>query len=304
MNPDSDRNWTFVNECLKHHKKVPNRSGVMNHYNYQVDIDNDTLNSVTVRSTSGRVVLKKYAVSYVRKKHDSTLVFTETEFVFMHFCTGDIFRFAFGRSFYSADVFYDPCTSRARLWVWDGSYLTSHDPADGIVDRYRVNESSDAYMHALDNHTCVYSTRTRLSLYKNGTLTHDTHNPKRLITQVSYEYVINKYFVQTDRYFVIVQKHEIGQLFETSDDFLQFDSAGVVYFTKYQDVVIYESNKHLCVAQTIPPYRISVVRLGDTLRHLCFNDTNLQVQTLNSTYFFSMFPMSFTDSTNIDTTFE
>lgn len=304
MNPNADRNWTFVNECLKHHKKVPNLCKVMNRYDYRIQIEEDTLNVITVSSSEGNIVLQEFGAPYVRIKHDSMLVFSGTEFVFLHFCTGKIVRFdGVYPLLNSADVFFDPFTSCVCLWVWNGSCLNSHC-SDGTVKRYPLIEPTDGYMHVLNSSTCVYSSPTRMSIYKYGKLIHETNNPKRMIKQILYLYNIDKYFVQNDRYFVIVRKHEISKMFEPSDDLLHFDSSGIVYFTKYQDIVMYESNKHLCIAQTIPPYQISLARLGDTLRHLHFDDTKLRVQASNGTHFFSMFPMSFTDSTSIDTTFE
>ena len=307
MNPNTDRNWTFVNECSKHHKKVPNLSEVTTsytNYNYTIAINHeDTLNAITV-SLEGQVVIQEFGIPYVRVKHDSVLVFSGIEFIFIHLCTGYICRFTgpnYSSGFHSADVFYDPLTCVCCLWVWDGSYITSH-LLDGTVKSHPVTEHSDGYMHVLDNITCVYSSRTRMSIYNNGALTHEKNNPKRTIKQISYLYNIDKYFVQNDRYFVIVHKNEINTVFD--DDLLRFDSDGIVYFTKYQDIVMYGSNKHLCIAQTTQPYRISLVRLGDTLRHFHFCDTKLRVQTLKNTHFFSMFPISLTDSTNMDTTFE
>lgn len=307
MNPNTEQNWTFVNECLRHHKKVPNLSKVINSHNYTIRIDNDTLNAIHVISAEGKTVLQEIGVPYIRTKHDSILVFTGTIFVFMHFCTGGIFRFAGAGLcpfFISADVFYDPLNSRVRLWVWDGSYLTSHG-YDRIVNRYQVNEPSDGYMHVVDAITCIYSSRNRMSIYNDGKLIHEVHNPRIMISQMSYLYNINRYFIQNDRYFVILQKHEIFKLFERFDDeLLQFDSNKFVYFTKYQDIVMYESDKYLCIAQTIPPYKLNITRLGDTLMQVYFDDTKLHIQTLKYIHLFSMFPISFTDSTNIDTTFE
>jgi hypothetical protein len=276
----------------------------MNYYNYQIKIEEDTLKVITV-SLEGKIVLQEFGAPYVRMKHDSMLMFTGIEFVFLHFCTGKIVRFTgIYRIFNSADVFFDPLTSCVSLWVWDGSSLNEHG-FDGTVKRYPVIEpSTDGYMHAVDRGICVYSSPTRMSIYNHGDLTYETNNPKRTIKQIFYLHNVDKYFVQNDRYFVIVRKHEISKMFEPSDDLLHFDSHGIVYFTKYQDIVMYESNKHLCVAQTMSPYRISLVRLGATLQHLQFDDTKLRIQTSKDTHLFSMFPMSLTDSTNMDTTFE
>lgn len=271
--------------------------------NHQIIINNDdTLNTITIK-VKGQIVVKEYGLSYVRTKQDSIVALCRVKIVYMNFRTGDIFSFGECKTYVcSADVFYDPFISYARAWIWNGTHLISiHSNRE--INKYAISESIYGDMHVLDKNTCIYSSQTTVSIYKNGILTHKINNPKLLIKEISYLFNIHKYFVQTDTHFVVVDKNDILKLFEMND-ILRYNSNGMVYFTKDQDIVIYESNKYLYIAQTMSPFKINLVRLGEALKHINVCDTTLRAQTKNYTHFFSMFPISLTDSTSIDTTFE
>ena len=82
-----------------------------------------------------------------------------------------------------------------------------------------------------------------------------------------------------------------------------------IYLSTIQDVVMYQKNGHLFVAQTLHPFHIKhlyftdyVPRIHRWYDHIGMHETILQ--TTSGTYKLSMYPKSLTASTSIDTTLE
>ena len=161
-------------------------------------------------------------------------------------------------------------------------------------------------------------------------ITESLFNIYPFIKSVAYMQHINKWFIQYEAYFLIINDTGIKILLDTSvvnliDIIDSSDTCeyGMVYnismgtnqivFSNNESVVIYEYMNRIYVAQTMSPYLITCT--DSFLNPLILNpyerildiwlNKNVYVKTSkNRIYIFSMFPISLTASTRMATTFE
>ena len=146
------------------------------------------------------------------------------------------------------------------------------------------------------------------------------------IKSVSYLQHINKWFIQYETYFLILNDTGIKLLFDSNVVNI-IDSSdteyGMVYnismgtnqivFSNNESVVIYEYMNRIYIAQTMSPYLITctdsflnplMLNPNERILDIWLNKDVYVKTSQNRIYILSMFPISLTASTRIATTFE
>lgn len=195
------------------------------------------------------------------------------------------------------DVFHDPVTGYTETWVLD---------TDGVVTvSNNRNERSYCFMvlrsgtlHVLGRTTCVVDNL----VYQHGMYVGDYKSPKQL-TKTCFLYDINKYMIQNERDFMILDTE--SDILDLNDRMVFTNDNGPICFHGNQRIVMYIHRNHVCIAETDMPYQIIMKRIP-TQKYNVIQYQNRAICISNNHYnvFLSMFPMSFTDSTKILTTLE
>jgi hypothetical protein len=130
-----------------------------------------------------------------------------------------------------------------------------------------------------------------------------------MIETLDYIFILDK---KGFREFVTDRDSVLGHFLTEKGDFdgMMYDYDGnEFHLSSTQDIIIYQKNNDIFIAQTLFPYQIyhrcfgmKIPRVIRWFEHVSRNE--LHFQTNKSTYILSMFPISFTASTSIETTFE
>lgn len=193
----------------------------------------------------------------------------------------------------SFDFFFDPVRDLLQLWTVRSHEITVYSK-NRAPERFSVWHSGA--IHVLSDKAFVINS----AVYRNGEFLFETDFP---ITKTSFLYDINKYMVQNEHNFIIIENER--QLAETKNEMLFTHYGSPVCFVMFQRIVLYTNNNYLCVAETGLPYRIEMKKMpvGKVLR-ITHTPTAIFVCYSDFAVCFSMFPMSLTDSTKILTTLE
>lgn len=189
------------------------------------------------------------------------------------------------------DVYCDPVTDVVELWTLDHGKIKVLDPHK----EFNVPHEENTKLFVLDRNTCIVSGDQNKVYHKGQFQTDYT----RKVTKTCFLYDINKYMIQNERDFVILNR------WTESDPMVFTHDGSPITFHAHQRIVLYIHRYHLCVAETDFPYRIIIKRVP----RLCYSSimcapNHIMLTSGRYKVFLSMFPMSFTDSTRILTTFE
>jgi hypothetical protein len=189
------------------------------------------------------------------------------------------------------DLFEDLLIGVVELWTLEDH--TVYVYRDNTIDCFQV--SGNERIHVLDRYTCIV-VGDHNNVYHKGVF---QMHYERGITKTCFLYDINKYIIQNERDFIIVNR------WDDPDPMIFTHDGSPIAFYAHQHIVLYIHRNHLCVAETDIPYRILVKRIPK-LRYKAIRCTPDHIVLTDGYYnvFFSMFPMSFTDSTRILTTLE
>lgn len=193
----------------------------------------------------------------------------------------------------SFDFFFDPVRDLLQLWTVQSQEITVYSQ-NRAPERFSVWHSGE--IHVLSDKAFVINS----AVYRDREFLFETDFP---ITKTSFLYDINKYMVQNEHNFIIIENER--QLAETKNEMLFTHDGSPVCFAMFQKIVLYTNNNYLCVAETGLPYRIELRKMpiGKVLR-ITHTPTAIFVFYSDFVVCFSMFPMSLTDSTKILTTLE
>jgi hypothetical protein len=194
----------------------------------------------------------------------------------------------------SFDFFFDPVRDILQLWTCRSQEITVYSFKNKKVQRFSVWHSGA--VHVLNDRVFLIDSavyRDREFLFKTDFR----------VTKTSFLYDINKYMVQNEHNFIIIENER--HLSDTKNEMLFTHYGSSVCFAMFQKIVLYTNNNYLCVAETDLPYRIELKKMpsGKVLR-IDHTPTVIFVRYSDFVVCFSMFPMSLTDSTKILTTLE
>lgn len=288
-----------------------------------------------VDEIDGRVVIRKgdqhvlvlEGVESVRLKHDSIIVCTRDRLFMFHGETQETYTREIHRHdlvLYDMDVCFDPFRHEMHPWYlfYDSSRsMMVLRNGDVVVDEWRDSYgNNNARLDVMRRDCAVVSSNGQSRVYHEGRR-RVFKNDTRVIDS-SYLYNINKYMIQTNECFVLVSDNELQYMVEHGvkrtirrvDESQIFYTSGAckdVYFSRYHDVVVYNCNRsRLCIAETKYPFSINPnieipMSSDQHATSIVVDDTTIIVNCQDIVaYMFSMFPMSFTASTSIDTIFE
>lgn len=190
------------------------------------------------------------------------------------------------------DVYCDPLNDIVELWTLEDHMVTvfrQNKP------NYHFSVSENKRIHVLDRNTCIVVGDKNM-VYRNGILQHEY---RRSVTKTCFLYDINKYMIQNERDIVI-----LNQL-DDSDPMVFTNYGSPIAFYGHQRILLYINRSYLCVAETGFPYRI-VIKQIPKLYYSAIHCASTHIVLVSEYYnvFLSMFPMSFTASTRMLTTFE
>ena len=195
------------------------------------------------------------------------------------------------------DFFFDPVRDILQLWTLETQEITV----------YSKNNETQCFsvwhpgkLHVLNDKVFVISEEKTAAVYRDKEFLFETDFR---VTNTSFLYDINKYIVQNEHNFIVIENER--QLVEPNDEMLFTHDGSPVCFAMFQKTVLYINNNYLCVAETGMPYRIEMRKMppGKVVR-IDHTPTAIFVRYSDFVVCFSMFPMSLTDSTKILTTLE
>jgi hypothetical protein len=194
------------------------------------------------------------------------------------------------KQFHGIQWFHDPLSDTHDLWVLDDRVVTVYQKKNVVC--FVVHESGP--LCVLGRNMCIVND----CVYQNGVFVGLT---KRPVIRTCFLYNINKYMIQNEREFRIVDLWD----WNDSDTMVFTNENSPIHFHKHHGIVFYVYNNHLCVAETDSPFRILMERIPKQKYHrIKYLNHQILLQGDCHNVVFSMFPISFTDSTNILTTFE
>ena len=200
----------------------------------------------------------------------------------------------------SYDFFFDPVRDILQLWVCHNQEITVYSFKNNNKPDRRFSVWHPGAIRVLSDKAFILSEGKHNAVYNNGEFLFETDFK---VTGTSFLYDINKYMVQNEHNFVIIDSEV--ELADTTDVMLFTHYGSPVCFMGYQKIVMYTNNNYLCVAETGNPYRIELKKMpaGQVVR-IDHTPTAIFVRYSDFVVCFSMFPMSLTDSTKILTTLE
>jgi hypothetical protein len=286
-----------------------------------------TNTSISVRM-GDRFVLTVKDANRVRVKHDSILICSRDRLFIFHGELQETYTCEIKSkhtfTLCDTDVYVDPFRQEVCPW-----YLF-YDKSRGMMSLQRGDVVMDRWYHSGDY--------PRLNVIRQDCAIVSSHNNNRIyhesrqgvfekdtsVIQTSYMYNINKYLIQTDDCFVLATDDELQYMVEHGVNYVVmcmseshiFHTDGAckdIHFSRYHDVVVYNCNRaRICVAETRYPFNINPnveipMHIDDKVCSIVINHTkykNMVFMCTKAAYILSMFPISFTASTSIDTILE
>lgn len=283
-----------------------------------------TNTSIAVRMGDWCVLTVKDA-NRVRVKHDSILICSRDRLFLFHGELQETYTCEIKSEsmLCDTDVYVDPFRQEVCPWYlfYDrstGSMTLQRD--DEVMDRWYHYGVDDPRLNVIRQDCAIVSSDKNRIYHEGiqGVFEKDTG-----VIQTSYMYNINKYLIQTDECFVIATdddlqymvEHGVRSLILRVSESHIFHTDGAckdIHFSKYHDVVVYNCNRaRLCVAETRYPFNLNPnveipMSVNDKVHSIVVDHTRYKMvfNCTKGAYIFSMFPISFTASTSIDTILE
>lgn len=280
--------------------------------------------SIAVRMDDRYFLTVKNA-NRVRLKHDSILICSCDRLFLFHGELQETYTCEINseQKLCDTDVYVDPFRQEVCPW-----YLF-YEQSTGLMTLQKDNEVMDRWYHSgvedpqlnVIRQDCAIVSSDKNRIYHEGiriVFKEDTS-----VIQTSYMYNINKYLIQTDKCFILATDEDLQYMVENGvRSFIMhvsechiFHTNGAckdIHFSKYHDVVVYNCNRaRLCVAETRYPFNLNPtvdipIPVNDNVHSIVIDHTRytMILNCTKDTYIFSMFPISFTASTSIDTILE
>ena len=271
-----------------------------------------------------RHVLTIDGAKHVRLKHDSVIVCTRDRLFMFHGETQETYtRDIRPRNLVlcDTDVYFDPFRQETVPWYlfYDQTSATMLlRRGDVVVDDWETCDYENARLDVIRRDCAIVSNGESRVYHEGGVRVFE--NDTRVI-ETSYLYNINKYMIQTNECFALLSDTDLQQMFENgikrtlsrveeSHIFYTSGACKDVFFSKHHDIVVYNCNRsRLCIAETRYPFNLNPnidipMSRDDRVKSITVHDTHIFVNCEDSAYMLSMFPMSFTASTSIDTILE
>lgn len=282
-----------------------------------------THSSIAVRMGE-RFVLTVKDATRVRVKHDSILICSRDRLFLFHGELQETYtcEIKSDQTLYDTDVYVDAFRQEVCPWYLfydqnSGMMIVQKD--DIVMDRY--SGVYDTQINVIRQDCAIVSSDIMNRIYHDGTKS--VFEKDTGVIQSSYMYNINKYLIQTSQCFVLVTddelqymvEHGVRSLIMSVSESHIFHTDGAckdIHFSKHHDVVVYNCNRaRICVAETRYPFNINPnveipMSVDEKIRSIAIDHTTYKIilNCTKSAYIFSMFPISFTASTRIDTIFE
>lgn len=200
--------------------------------------------------------------------------------------------------------------------IWD--MLKNTTTTLTYTDKYVVYENDEIVLQ-MEGSICMDYVFTKEGIVLPGV----AKTSSITVKQFDFLNGIHRWLIETSEYifiiddkgfreFVIDKESLLRHFLTDREDFdgMMYDYDGnEFHLSPNQDVITYQKNNDIFIAQTLFPYHIyhrcfgvKIPRAIRWFEHVARNE--LHFQTRKCTYILSMFPISFTASTNIETTFE
>ena len=316
--------YKLLNECTRHKSRCAVTEVMTLSTSNGVYVVDEIGGYVVIRKGNHNVLTIDGA-NHVRLKHDSVIVCTRDRLFMFHGETQETYtreiRQRSGLVLCDMDVYFDPF--RQETVPWYIFYDRTSDEmvlrrGDVVVDNWETRGDGNCRLDVIRQDCAVVSNGESRVYHEGGMRVFE--DDTRVI-DTSYLYNINKYMIQTNECFVLVGDSDLQHMLEHGikntisrvDESQIFYTSGFckdVYFSRHHDVVVYNCNRsRLCIAETRYPFNINPnieipMSRDDLVTSISVHDTYMIVNCEDTAYMLSMFPMSFTASTSIDTILE
>lgn len=301
-----------MNECTRYLSRMKNPFAAMTLCTSNGVFTIEKVDNSIVVLNKQKPVLDVQNVTHLRIKHDSVILCTRSQLLMFHGETNETYIKQINskeNELHDMDVYYNPFRREIVVWYLfynqgNGKMILQND--DKCVDSWFARSSGFDRLDVIRSDLAIVSAK-KTRVYHEGQISLFSNDLRLLET--SYIYNLNKYLLQTNEFFMLLDDTQLRFLFENGikatvkcvDDSQLFYTPGVckdVHFSRYQDTVIYACGRsRLCIAETKYPYKINpniTIPLDHSDKIHSFEmdheNNRIHVSSCTHDYVFSMFP--------------
>lgn len=306
--------YLLLNECTRHLSRSKNPYAAMTLCTSNGVFTIEKVNDSIVVSNGQKPMIDVQNVTHLRIKHDSVILCTRRQLLMFHGETNETYVTELPHrenELHDMDVYYNPFRREMVAWYLfynKGNNKMILQKEDECIDSWFARNSGFDRLDVLRQDLAIVSAK-KTRVYHEGQQSLFSNDLR--ILETSYMYNLNKYLLQTNEFFMLLDDSELQFLFENGikatskrvDDSQLFYTPGVckdIHFTRYQDFVLYACGRsRLCIAETKYPYKINpnvVVPLDHNDKIHSFEvdyiHNKIHVSSCTQDYVFSMFPLN------------
>ena len=296
-----------MNECTRNRSLAPNPYAAMTMCSSNGVYVIDKVNDSTVIRKENQTVLDVKNVKLLRIKHDCILLCTLGQLLMFHGETEETYVIEVSPrgDIHDMDVFFDPFRRKLVPWFLIRSNRKMIlQKEDACIDSWNFTNGFERLDVVRSDMVIVSSKKIRM--YHEGYKSIFTKDLR--VLETSYLYNLNKYMIQTNDFFMLIDDTQLEYLFEhgihatvrhvdESHVFYTLGPCKNVHFSKHHDTVFYSCTRsRMCVAETRYPYTINPnitipIEIDNRIDSIVMDHPRykIHVSTTTDDHMFSMF---------------